>query len=238
MGCVAADEAASLLAHAAALERRDELVARELDTARGLAERAGAVRSRAAEVRAALRHIPGELEGLGRRRHEAEDDAARARVELERAESRLAELEAGRRRRGDEIERARRELSTARADAYDADTRLERLAEQAAELRAEQVSLEAEAEQLVRAASDVASDIRCFERVTEAARREPGATLDELEDWGGQVRSALFVARGTLETERERIVVEANALGAAVLGETLGASSVAVVRRRLEAHLA
>jgi hypothetical protein len=37
-----------------------------------------------------------------------------------------------------------------------------------------------------------------------------------------------------LETERERVVVEANVLGASVLGEQLGASSVALVRRRLE----
>jgi hypothetical protein len=59
--------------------------------------------------------------------------------------------------------------------------------------------------------------------------------LAELEDWGGQVRSALFVARGTLEAERERVVVEANVLGASVLGEQLGASSVALVRRRIEA---
>jgi hypothetical protein len=47
----------------------------------------------------------------------------------------------------------------------------------------------------------------------------------------------LFVVRGTLETERERVVVEANALGSAVLGEALGASSVATVRRRVEQAL-
>ncbi len=51
------------------------------------------------------------------------------------------------------------------------------------------------------------------------------------------MRSALLVARGSLEAERERIVVEANALGAAVLGESLGARSVALVRRRLETEL-
>ena len=64
-----------------------------------------------------------------------------------------------------------------------------------------------------------------------------GPEADDVEEWGARVRSALFVARGTLETERERIVVEANALGTAVLGETLGGSSVAVIRRRLEESL-
>jgi hypothetical protein len=38
-----------------------------------------------------------------------------------------------------------------------------------------------------------------------------------------------------LEAERERVVVEANVLGTSVLGEELGAASVALVRRRLEA---
>ena len=71
-------------------------------------------------------------------------------------------------------------------------------------------------------------------------RLEPSRTvlacrIDELDDWGGQVRSALFVVRGTLEAERERVVVEANVLGTSVLGEELGATSVAIVRRRLEA---
>jgi hypothetical protein len=44
----------------------------------------------------------------------------------------------------------------------------------------------------------------------------------------------VLVARGTLEAQRELIVVEANALAAGALGEPLGASSVALVRRRLE----
>ena len=233
---MAADNAA-LLAHAVALERRDTVVARELDVARDLAERAAVIRARAAEVREALDRIPRELEDLEARRREAVDDATLARTELDRAETRLTGLEAARRKRGDEIERARREVATARDAAADADARLERLAGQAAALGSEQQSLDAEGRRLVRDATLVAADIRSFERVAEGARREPGATLDELEDWGGQVRSALFVARGTLETERERIVLEANALGSSVLGETLGASSVAVVRRRLEAHL-
>ena len=72
-------------------------------------------------------------------------------------------------------------------------------------------------------------------RVTESAGRAPGTSLADLDDWGSLVRSALFVARGTLEAERERVVLEANALGTSVLGEQLGTSSVALVRRRLEA---
>ena len=65
----------------------------------------------------------------------------------------------------------------------------------------------------------------------------PGAGLDALAEWASHARSSLFVARGVLEQERDRIVTEANALGSAVLGEQLGGSSAALVRERLEARL-
>ena len=236
-GRVAAD-AASLLADAAELERRDEAVAGELETIRSLAERAGTVRVRAEEVRAALDRLPAERDDLARLSGAAQEEAARAGEELGRAESRVAALESSRRRRQDELDRARKELETARQAQSDAEARIERLAERSADLDVHEQGLDRERALLVRAATELASELRANGRVTDAAGREPGTTLSELDDWGGHVRSALFVARGTLETERERIVVEANALGSAVLGEPLGASSVAVVRRRLEERLA
>jgi chromosome segregation ATPase len=234
---VAADPAAALLTHAADLERRDAAIARELDTVRGLAERAGQVRARAGEARAALERIPVELEELGARRAVAGAEAARAGEELERAESRLAALESSRRRREDELDRARKELATARDALADARTQVERIDERAALVRDEQRSLAVEADALGAAAAQVASAMQDLARLGEAAAREPGTTLDDVEEWGGHARSALFVARGTLESERERIVLEANELGSSVLGEPLGASSVALVRRRLAAHL-
>ena len=94
-----------------------------------------------------------------------------------------------------------------------------------------------QADTLPLAAGDVASEIRGVDRVTDSARDEPGDTLADVEEWGARVRAGLFVAQGTLETERERIVAEANALGTAVLGEDLGGSSVALVRRRVEERL-
>jgi chromosome segregation ATPase len=238
MTCVAADHAASLLADAAELERRDDAVAGELDTIHSLAERVGAVRARAQEVRAALDRLPLDREELGQRLNEAHAESARSRDELERAQSRVAALESSRRRREDELDRARKELATARDAERDSEARIARLGERGEELDAEECALDAEREQLVRAAADAAHELRANGRVTDAAGREPGSTLAELDDWGGHARSALFVARGTLESERERIVVEANALGSAVLGEPLGASSVALVRRRLEERLA
>ena len=236
MVAMAAAPAEALLAHAAELERRDDVIAGELDTVRDLEERAAAVRVRVGEVREALERLPLELEDVERRRREAEDDAAVARAELDRAATRLAGLESSRRRREDELDRARKEAATAEEALTDTLARQERIDELEAALRADEAKLHGEVGELARAAERVAVDLRGLERLADGARREPGGTLPELDDWGGQVRSALFVARGTLESERERVVVEANVLGASVLGEQLGASGVALVRRRLEAH--
>ena len=232
-----ADPTSEHLRHAAELERRDDAVARELELIAGLAGRAGAVRSRAAEVREALARIPVELEAVESRRLLVESVAASARSELAAAEGRLVVLEGARRQRPDEIDRARSEAATARQELDDAESQLERLDAEAEALRAGERELETEAVALRREASLVAADLRVAPRITESAKADPGASLDDVEEWGAQVRSALFVARGTLETERERIVVEANALGTAVLGESLGGSSVAVIRRRVEERL-
>ena len=55
--------------------------------------------------------------------------------------------------------------------------------------------------------------------------------------YAARAHAALFVVRGGLENERERIVLEANSLAASALGEQGGGASVALVRQRLEASL-
>ena len=195
------------------------------------------MRAGAADVRLSLARLPAELERLVEWRADAELSLDGARAELARAEARLVELETARLRRGDELERALSEAATARDARSDAHAQLERLAAKEAQLQAEQASLGSRREQLGEEATAVAADLRAVDRLAEAARRDPGPELEDLEEWGAQARSALFVVRGTLETERERIVTEANALGSAVLGEQLGGSSVAVVRRRVDAAL-
>jgi len=237
MSHVGVDASSEHLAHAAELERRDNAVASELQTVLELAERARAIRARANEIRDALERFPDELAEVHARRQEIEVEVAGARSELAAAEARVAELESSRRRKDDELDRARSEAATAREQLSDAGAQLARHELRAGELRLQETALRTEAADLPRAAADVATDIRRLARVGGAAAAEPEATLDDVEEWGARVRSALFVARGTLETERERIVIEANALGTAVLGENLGGSSVAVIRRRLEESL-
>ncbi|MCZ7587950.1 MAG: hypothetical protein M5U27_03630 [Gaiella sp.] len=94
----------------------------------------------------------------------------------------------------------------------------------------------AERDELGRVAAGIAADVRRVRRIAETAGRLPGAAFADVDEWAAHVRSVLFVVRGTLEAERERIVAEANVLGASVLGEDLGVSSIALVRRRLEAR--
>jgi chromosome segregation ATPase len=226
---------ADALAHAAELERRDTEIAGELAVVRDLEERVGAIRGRAGIVREVLERVPLEREDLARRRAEADEAVTGAQVDVERTESWVASLESGRRRREDELDRARKEAATARDGLADALAARARIDERESALVEEERALVAEGEALAEAADLVAEGVRDVGRVTESAGRAPGTSLAELDDWGRRVRSALFVARGTLEAERERVVVEANVLGTAVLGEELGAASVALVRRRLEA---
>ena len=160
-----------------------------------------------------------------------------AQIELVDAEHLLAGLEASRRRRADEIAQARRQVSTARDALSDADRRRERLLARRLELRDEETSLREQTGDLVAEAHVVAERIQAVSRVMDAGKGEPGASLDEIDDWGGRARAALFVARGTAENERERIVYEASALVGSVLGEAPPGSSVALARRRLEEAL-
>ena len=96
---------------------------------------------------------------------------------------------------------------------------------------------QAEAFALVRDASDVASRLQDVPRVSASGREAPGQDLAQLSEWGSRVHAALFVVRGQLEGERDRLVREANELGGAVLGEQLAGSNVTLVRRRLEEAL-
>lgn len=228
---------ATALAHAAELERRDEAIAGELASVRGLEGRVATLRARAGDVEAAVARIPVELESLERSREEATRAVTAARIELDDATARVTALESSRRRRSDELDRARKEEATARDGVADALARVERVDDHERRLRDESSALALEERELLLEAQELTTALRAVGRVAETVA-DPGGSLAALDDWGGRVRSVLLVARGTLETERERVVLEANVLGSSVLGEPLGASSVALVRRRLEAHLA
>jgi chromosome segregation ATPase len=226
--------ASDLLSHARELERRDSAIARELDALRDVAERIRAIRARGREVRAALEALPGELEELTRRLGSAQAHANAAKETLAAAEERVAALTRARRSKQDDLDRAEREATTARQLLVDAESEVARIREQIDELRASEPELRKDAGALVRDAEGLGGELARLPRISEAEDLRPGGSLEELEQWGLLARSVLLVSRGTLEAERERVVVEANELAALVLGDSSAGSSVTLVRRRLE----
>ncbi len=224
------------LALAADIERRDTEIAAALDLVGRLGRRADDVRARSEELRLFLDNAPGELAGLERSEAEARDAHLTAAAALVDAEHRVAELESTRRRSDAQTE-AKRELERAQQVAAAAFTRLRRVAGERAALAETEAVARTEGGDLIGRAREVALRIQDVPRVSQTGRRAPGDDLAELSDWGGRVHAALFVVRGQLEAERDRLVREANELAGAVLGEQLAGSSVTLVRRRLEEAL-
>lgn len=231
------DRAADLLSFASDLERRDsDVAARHADVV-ALLGRVDDVRARASCTRAALEALPRERLHAEQALADAQTREAEARRELTDAEARLQD--AGRSRRASEASKAEAERAVRRAETAlsDATAGVVRAGERVAALTDHELALGDEAESLGVEAGVLAHEVAEEPRLSESGRAVPGRTLEEIEEWGARVHAALFVVRGGLENERERIVLEANALAASVLGEQIAGTSVALVRRRLEAAL-
>ncbi|MSO58491.1 MAG: hypothetical protein EXQ77_05565 [Thermoleophilia bacterium] len=229
------DRATSFLEHAKELERRDSAVAAALAEIHALIERVGVVRRAATAIRAELEALPAERVRLRQMEALAREELGLARWVANDLDRRVAQLERQRRVRQGDLDQAQREHARAREAVNDAEAVIDRMAARSAALDRRLRALRSDAAALVHEAASLAARLREAPRVSDAGKGEPGKTLDGLEEWGGRARAALFVARGALERERERIVAEANALAEGALGEPLGATSVTLVRRRLEA---
>lgn len=231
------DRAADLVAHARELDRRDIDVTARIDVAVGVLRRVDEVRMRAGCVRAALAATPGEVAHAEQAAREAQTRETEARRELTEAEGSFETV--GRSRRVGEDARADAERAVRRAAvaAADAATTLARMQERLTVLAAEEAALLAERAALAFEAREVAQALADLPRLSGSGRTAPGASLEEIEAWGARAHAALFVVRGGLENERERIVAEANTLAATALGEQVGGASVALVRKRLEESL-
>jgi hypothetical protein len=208
-----------------------------IEAATALLARVDAIRARAVDVRDTLTEIPSELVAVDETAREAAEHEAAATLELVDAERRLEETGRSRRTGAEAKFDADRAVRRARYALSDATARVERIGERRRSLLDDEVALRAEAEGLAIAARDAAGTINRMPRVSGSGRAMPGSGLDEIEQWGARAHAALFVVRGGLEAERERIVTEASLLGSTVLGEQLAGSSVALVRKRLEAFL-
>jgi chromosome segregation ATPase len=232
-----AEERSRTLALVGELAARDAAIAADLEVVAEVSRRAATVGERARELEALLDRLPDERAALDREEAGVREREVRAQQELAEAERALSSLEQKRRSSDDRRAQAERELASAREAVADVSAALDRLAARGGQLADDEHGARAEAEGLSVEAAAVAAAARELPRVSASGSSEPGRGLRELADWAERVHAALLVVRSSLDTERERVVREANELGTAVLGEGLGGSSVALVRRRVEEAL-
>jgi hypothetical protein len=230
--------AEAVLALVDEFDRRDADIAARIEVVARILRRVDILRARATLVRARLAEIPGEQATAVAAEAEAGQREEEARAELAETERRADEV-ARSRRAGEETQaQAVREVGRAREALIDAGTRRDRAVARRAALVDEEHALSTEAAGLAVTAAGIATEIQRLPRVSGTGRSAPGFSLTDLEDWGARAHAALFVVRGGLEAERERVVMEAASLGASVMGEQFAGSSIALIRRRLEQSLA
>ena len=237
LGGMRSDRSGDLIAYALELEQRDADLAARIEDAGALLRRVDDVRARAERVRVAIAALPIEIGKAEQAVAAAQVREVGARSEASEADRRLKELQSSRRASEGEKAAAERAVHRASVLAADAADGVARQQERLRLLFSDRVALRAEADGLAVEARTVARDVVELPRLSESGRTPLGSSLEEIEDWGGRAHSAIFVVRGGLESERERIVHEASALAASALGEQVAGVSVALVRRRLEQEL-
>ena len=185
--------------------------ARRIDAVAALLADVDETVGRAAAVDAELGHIPDELAAVELVEQAARESERQERLALAEAEGRLAEVEHSRRRSKDVKAQAERSVLRAREAVAEAVARVARAEQRRRALREREAELRAETARLVEAAHTTATAIRDVPTVSESGREPPGVGLDGAAEWGGRAHAALFVVRGVLEAERQRIVDEASA---------------------------
>lgn len=208
-----------LLAYARELEAEDAALA-------GAAAEVDRLRAAATALRARAEHAADVLARLPAARAAAAEAIAAAEAELERRLADLREAEAQLERGGKDeaVLAARRAVVRTRDLAGGAERKLERLRGEAAALEEEALAVEAELPELDRIAADLAAKVDGLPEP-----RAIGAAA-----WAARAEAALFVTRSGLEAQRERVIRQANELGASAFGEPLVSASVSLVRERLE----
>ena len=206
---MAADRDAQLLALVRELERQDVDVAARIDTVAGVARSRGCGARAGRRVLDALEALP---EAVAVAEQSVRDALAReeeARGEREAAERRLEEISGGRRASDEAKTEAVRAVRRATVAASDAADTVARMRERVAALASDEVALTAEADGLAVEARQVAGEVAEVPRLSDSGRSAPGTSLAEIDEWGARAHAALFVVRGGLESEREKVVLEA-----------------------------
>ncbi len=233
---MASDRGAEQLALVRELERQDEDVAARLAAADDVLGRVDAVCVEVERIRSGLEAMPAEIAHAERDERDAREREAAARDEHEDASRELERVSRATRSSAQEREQAERTLRRAESALADAAAGVARHRERIEALVREEAALQAARDGLAVVARAVAAAVDGVPRLSTAGRVEPGSSLVEIGAWGAWAHASLLVVRGSLETERERLVYEANGLAVAVLGDQ-GAVGVSLVRRRLEEYL-
>ena len=221
------------LAYARDLERLDVSLAAEIREVDALQRASEDVGARAAAAAAFLAGLPGERAALEAALADAERELEQHREELRTAEAALERARAGR----DEanVRAAERALRATNDALSTSQLKMERASSATARLEAQAEAVAADAAAAERDAHELAGRLTRLARISREGAVDPRPGLAGVVAWASKARAALFVVRGALDGERERVVRQANELGASALGEPLYATSVTRVRERLEA---
>jgi hypothetical protein len=219
----------SLVAYARELEAEDVALAEAIAEIDALWSDVSELRSRAEHAVAFLGLLPEARSALAATLAEAEEELERRQREAAEAEGLVEQA-----RKEEEVLAARRALVRTGDAVTTAERKVARLREEAAVLEAEAKAIEAGLPEVERRAVELGERMRMLHRASNPGDSEPDAA--GVAAWASRAEASLFVARSGLETERDRIIRQANELAASALGETL-ASSVSRVREQLEQRL-
>lgn len=214
------------------LERADEAAAAALHELDELAAEVEQIHLQGVEADARLARLPAERAAATAARDSAEVESAERARAHEVAAADLAGAE--RRRDAERLAAARRVEVRARDAARMAARRADAAREEEARLADEVDALTQTVDELETRARAVAAAVQARPDVGGPAAVAPGPGLAAIARWTTDARAALFVARGQLSARRDALIRQANELGSVVLGESLAASSAAVVARRVE----
>jgi chromosome segregation ATPase len=218
------------------LERDDERLAAALESVGELHAAVAEVRERAAGLAEVIASAPARRVAADAAIDEARQERERRQEEVARVEAELARAERSRDER--RLASVRRAVERARDSLRAGERRVERAAGVRAEIERELSDAEASVPALEEEARALSARLAEVPRVSRAGLEAAAPGLDGIDEWASRVAAALLVVRSGLDTERERLIREANELAASVLGEQDVGTSVALVRARLERAVA
>ena len=215
---------ARALAELDRLGRRDEALAASAAELLELEAVVARIRARAEAIDRFFETYAGEQARLA-----ATIDAAASGVERRREELTTAEGELATARAEDDRERAEKAVARAVDHLGLAESGIVRV-------RSEHEAFERDAGELPAELTTLEEDARGIAAAAHLPEPSPSAGPRNLAEWASRSHAELFVARSQIDTQRERISIEANELASMLLGEATYGSTVAQALQRVRAR--